>query len=166
MKWILTIVSIIGFSFLATAWNMLPLEGGSSDGSDTFHLPRNPFHHYITLGEDLIVSISHPEEGGEYHTNTQDLNATVTGGTGTYTCWYRINDNDWNLIDCPGGIISESVTLPFGSVTVYVYVESGGFTGQDSVGFTVYGINQAGPLEDMWLLAIPLMVALGMVLFE
>jgi len=167
MKWtitaLLTIWMITGSILIAEDINP----------SDTIcRAPTNPFYELTATtsgnvtSETLNVTITSPNET-VYYENTISLNATVLGGDGTYICQYKINDNAWNTIDCPGGIIQETVTYPEGAVTVYVHADDEvGEVGNDNFTFTVvlYSASLVGDFDTI--LFVPVLVALGFLFLD
>ncbi len=157
MKWIILILLLATNTVGQELIDTILVDGGSiTDGSWAF-IPRWPPYDYWSESSDceIGVSINSPVVKN-YSSNNIDVNYTVTGAVNP-TCRYKINDNDWNIIpDC------ENKTITFtpggNTLTVQAYT-SEECLAEDSVGFEVLIRVMAGPIDEWFLLLLPLLLA-------
>lgn len=95
-------------------------------GGDSMLMLRHPF---FPAPYVLPVNITSPTENTTYYDN----NINITVDTPSTECYFRINSNDWNVLEQP----TDLTTFPEGENTLYVVCFAGPTQGSDKVSFTV-----------------------------
>ena len=119
----------------------------TNGGEGTLTVVRNPFH--LFGGSDVYVTITNPVEGMVYYLE-QGATQNITVNTNSDDCQFKINDNDWNVLDLGG----DPTTFPEGENTLTVECTVDGVTASDSIGFEMNFLRASGGMLNKWALTL------------
>jgi len=112
----------------------LLVGGGGGSGLGYGLVCGPPLYDYFLQACYVGINISSPVNGSVHWLNTLDVNVSVSGVAGAFSCDYSIDGHNWTSLDC---LLGERVTFPRGEETLRVRVIREGCVAYDEVQFTI-----------------------------